>query len=372
MSMLALLGRLAHADDDPSVEVGGHVEVFASWNANAPSNGVTNLRGFDDRANTLTLSNVVVDLRGTAEPVDVHVVLQAGHTGNAYYAAEPARPAAGSAGVSDAPTWRNVQQATLTWRATDELSFVGGLFLSPIGPESLAAKDDWNFSRSNLFFGLPFYHAGACGTWAPSDPWKLTLGVTNGWNSVADGNRDKSVHAQLAYGEGRWKAGLLYFGGVERAEGAPEGQPWRNLADLWVQVDATDRVSFLVHGDVGIEAGQLGSSTWGAGAIYARVQPADVLYLAARGDWFVERAGGGASAIFWPASVDGAGRVASATLTIDLRPADHLSLRLEGRHDDANAPMFFAGPVPTDPVTGADVPTAARQDTLTAAAIAWF
>lgn len=374
--MLLLLAIAAHAADEPVVEVGGYVEVYGSWNANAPSNGVTNLRGFDDRANTVTLSNVVIDTTAAADTVDVHLAIQAGHTGAAYYAAEPAYAATGSAGPSDAPAWRNVQQATIGWHASDALTVGAGLFLSPIGPESMAAKDDWNFSRSDLFFGLPFYHTGAWGAFAPSKPWKLTIGVTNGWNSITDGNRDKSPYAQVAYTHGRWNAAILYFGGVERPEGAPEGKPWRHLADAWAQFDATDRVSFLVHADGGYEKTTFGPSTWAAGALYARLHPIGKLYVAARADWFVERAArdarGSAAPIFWPAAVDGVGRVASATLTADMRPSEHLSFRLEVRHDAANVPMFFAGTVAIDPQTGADIATATRQDTVTFAAIASF
>lgn len=135
-------------------------------------------------------------------------------------------------------------------------------------------------------------------------------------------------------------------------------------------------MSFLAHADAGYEKTAFGPRTWAAGALYARVEPVDHLFLAARGDWFVERAGhdatGTAAPICWPAAVDGVGRVASATLTAEVKPTEHLSLRLEGRHDDANAPMFFKGAVATDPATGADVPTSTRQDTVTLAAIAGF
>jgi len=34
-----------------------YVEAYGQWNANAPSNGITNLRGFDNRSGTLALAN---------------------------------------------------------------------------------------------------------------------------------------------------------------------------------------------------------------------------------------------------------------------------------------------------------------------------
>ena len=39
----------------------GYVEGYYQWSFARPSNRITNLRGFDDRSNTFTLSNVVVD-----------------------------------------------------------------------------------------------------------------------------------------------------------------------------------------------------------------------------------------------------------------------------------------------------------------------
>lgn len=371
-------GALAQDPPEPEEEVvvGAYVEAFASHNFNAPDNGVTNLRGFDDRSDAITLSNVAVDVAGKNGDVSGKLVLQVGHTPNTYYLAEPGKPAVGSAGESDARSWRMVQQAWGAWQASEKTSFEAGLFLSPIGPESIVARDDWNFSRSNLFFGLPFYHTGARVNFAPTEPLKLTGSVYNGWNSVLDNNTDKSVSAQAVFTKAPLTASLLYFGGVERPEGAPEGQPWRHLVDAYVQIDPTDRVSFLVHGDVGLEPNAFGTSSWQAGAVYARVRPIDPLYLAARGDWFREvvasDADGTAGAIFWPAFEDDVARVASATLTVDWRPVeDGLSLRVEGRHDDANTDMYFAGDVDMD-TSGAPILDASQQNTVTVAVITWF
>ena len=365
--MLAALVAVASAQDAqdaPEITPEGYVEAFWSYNFNRPSNGVTNLRGFDNRHNSISLSNVALGATGAAGDLSARVVLQAGLTPNTYYLAEPTWPAVGGVGESDRFTWRNVQTAYGAWNvAGGPVTFEAGLFLSPIGPESLPVKDSWNYSRSNLFYGLPFYHTGARVGWQASDVLELTGAVYNGWNSVVDNNEGKSLSGQVLLTAGKVTGALLYFGGPERAEGAPEGSPWRHLGDLWVQVDAHERLSLLAHVDLGAEAGSVGADTWAAGALYARVRPIDPLYVALRGDWFGERATEGAGAIFWPGAVDGAGRVASATLTLDARPVEHLSLRLEGRHDGANAPMFFED---------SDALEAKTQDTVTIGVVSWL
>ena len=98
--------------------------------------------------------------------------------------------------------------------------------------------------------------------------------------------------------------------------------------------------------------------------------------MAARGDVFLESAArnamGTASTIFWPARADGRDQwVSSATLTVEVRPVDHILFRLEYRHDHAASDVYFGGAVPTDAM-GQFVMNRSSQDTITAGATAWF
>jgi hypothetical protein len=377
-TLAAVLGLFAiataHADegadtedeDAPTFAVSGLVETFYQWNFNDPDNGLTNFRGFDNRHNSLTLANAVLDGSGTAGPVSVRVALQIGHTPQTYYLAEPVSPGANGAGPTDGSVWKFLQQANIGYRAPvgDGLAIEAGLFLSPIGFEGIAVKDQWNWSRSNLFFGLPFYHTGARATYPLADGWSGTVAVYNGWNSVVDNNRGKSVAGQVVYTHGdsvSWS--LLYFGGNERPGDAPEGHPWRHLLDSWISWNVTSSLSVAAHGDVGLERNDFGSSYWAAGAVYARVRPLPWLYVSGRADLFYEEVAdegaNQAAAIFWPSPW-----LTSQTLTADLRPAERVSLRLELRHDRADDPMFFRGAVATDSA-GAFIADAESQTTLT-------
>ncbi len=98
----------------------------------------------------------------------------------------------------------------------------------------MAVKDNWNWSRSNLFFGLPFYHAGIKATYELSKSWTAELMICNGWNNIVDNNRQKSVDLSATYkASDTLSLHFLYFGGVERSTGAPEGEPWRHLFDAF-------------------------------------------------------------------------------------------------------------------------------------------
>jgi hypothetical protein len=383
LALLPLSARAQTPDNavrsgsDARVSLSGYAEVGYQWNFNAPSNGLTNFRGFDTQHNSVNVQNVVLDATGTLGPVSARLALQVGSTPETYYLAEPDRRSAGSVGRSDRDVWKYLQQAIVAWRAPvgRGLLVEAGVFLSPIGPEGMAIKDQWNWSRSNLFFGLPFYHTGLRLSYPTSERVTLTLAGFNGWNSVGDNNEEKSVMLQVAYTvTDRVTFNALYFGGVERAHGDPTraggSVPWRSLFDTYLQVQARPWLALMVHANAGFEPGALGTAWWVAGALYARARLRPWLYLAARGDVFHEtpaqQGGQTSGSIFWP------GRwVASGTATLEARPHANVSLRLEFRHDEAEAEMYFRGLVGTD-ASGAFVPNARTQDTLTAGMTAWF
>jgi hypothetical protein len=355
--------------------IGGYVEANYSYNFNRPENGVTNYRGFDNRHNSFTLSNAVLDGQWEKSIVSGRVTLQVGHTPNTYYLAEPSSPGAAGAGSADASTWKYIQQAYVAAKAPvlKGLTFQLGIHLSPIGIEGMAIKDNWSWSRSNLFFGLPYYHTGLRATQQLTDKLSVAIEACNGWNSVVDNNPGKSITIQFLYGDPeRLNFSVLYFGGPERPTGAPEGQPWRHLFDGWVQVRPVDRLWLAAQANSGFERNVFGTSWWAAGALSAQVRVASFLYLAARGDYFRERAAsnanGAAANIFWPGEW-----VAEGTGTVDVRPHDNISIRLEYRHDQADVNTYFAGKVRGDG-SGKDpfVPNAKSQDTLTLGATAWF
>lgn len=353
--------------------LGGYGEVYYQWNFNDPTNDITNFRGFDNRHNSFTLSNVALDAQWDDTRLFGRLTLQVGHTPATYYLAEPGSEGTSGANASNADLWQYLQQAYVGHRfgSEERLSVSAGLLLSPIGPESMAVKDNWNWSRSNLFFGLPFYHAGARATYAVADAWAVTLGGYNGWNSVVDNNAQKSISAQITYTTPAVVLSGLYFGGVERSRGAPEGRVWRHLLDAHATWNVFPAVSFVAHVNAGLEPNVFGVSRWLAGALYGRAQLHDALLLALRGDAFVERRAqnstGQAAAIFWPAPW-----VASGTATLDFRLHERVSFRLEYRHDRAGAAMFFGRQSERDEVTNAYLPNRTSQHTFTVGATSWF
>lgn len=346
----------------------GYVEVYGAYNFNRPANGITNYRGFDNRHASFTLSNAAFGGELEAGPVGGRLMLQIGSTPSTYYGSEPGLAGAGGANATGAEVWKYLQEAYVTYRipAGRGLLLAAGLVASPIGAETFAVKDNWNWSRSNLFFGLPFYHTGVRATYEWSSAFTTTVSVFNGWNSVVDNNEEKSVETDTTYRFGdELSVTALYWGGIERNTGSPEGPYFRHHFDVVARLEPTSFLSTYVQGDYGFEPNRIGTARWWAAAAAARARLAKFLYLAVRGDRFHEDLATDATRTSTPIFWSGAEWVTSGTATLDLRPYDHISFRLEGRHDVAEQPLFFRRAAPLGP-------NARTQTTVLLGVTAWL
>jgi hypothetical protein len=370
-AQVELLPGQSDPDEKPqaSLLLGAYVETFWQWNFNRPDNGVTNYRAFDNRHNSFTLSNVAIDVQWDWANVLGRIALQVGHTPSTYYLAEPRSSGSSGANESSAELWKYVQQANGGYRFAlggMALAVEAGIFLSPIGPESMVVHENWHWSRSNLFFGLPFYHTGARATLALSPAWSLVVAAFNGWNSVVDNNANKSLVVQAKYApDSSFAASALYFAGVERTPAAAEGDAFRHMLDTHVTADLLPSLAIMAELNGGYEPSRLGPAGWLAGALSLRFAPHEQLTFALRGDhlreWMPEQGGVTASPMFFPSEW-----VSSGTLTCGYQPSDHVSFRLEYRHDHAQAPMYFRGKVVEEEAD------ARRQDTILLGATAWL
>jgi hypothetical protein len=356
----------------PSVKISGYVQANYQINFNFPDNLVTAYRGFDNRANSFTVEDAVLAADGRIGVVHTFLALQVGNAPASYYLSEPNLPAGAGVGPSGPDLWRIIQQAYLgaTVPVGRGLAVDAGIFLSPIGIENLAIKDQWNWSRSNLFFALPFYHSGARATYALDDRWTATFWVTNGWNDIINRNWYPCFLGEVTYVvQDRLTVTMLWFGGVEDSINSPEGLPWRNLFDSTVTWTVRPSLAVAAQVDVGGEWNTFGLSSWAASAAYVHFQALPWFALNGRVDYFHSHTPsnslGTARPLFFPAD-----NVSSQTVTAQFTPVDHLALMAEYRHDWASSDMYFRGTVAT--VAGTQVLNAHNQDTLTLGATTWF
>jgi len=363
----------------------GYVELYYAYNFNRPRNQITNYRGFDNRHNTFSLSNAALGAQGDYGDVSTRVILQIGSTGATYYlAGEPTRLGTSAANTSDATLWRYLQEASVTYHAPigRGLRIQAGLRPSPIGFEAFAVKDHWTWSRSNLFFGLPFYHVGVRFKYDWTDRWTSTVAIYNGWNGIVDNNEEKSIETHTTYHiADKLMVRGLYFGGVERPTGSPEGPYWRHHFNAVAQWQIAPWLSTAAQADFGFEPNRFGTARWWAAAAAVRVRVFSLLkgvYFVYRGDRFHEHLATSSSGVnrrtstplFW----GGAEWVTSGTSTIDFRPHDNISIRLEHRLDVAEAPLYFRGDtIQGDGSAAAPfVPNTRYQETILLGTTAWF
>jgi hypothetical protein len=353
--------------------LGAYVETFYQWNFNHPSNGITNQRGFDNRHNTITIANAVLDAGFRAKDLLARLALQAGHTPAMQFRDETRLPGSDSANEVDDKLWRHFQRASVGWQPNETLLVEGGIFLSAYGVESLAVKDNWNWSRSNAFTRLPNYQTGFKTTLHLSKRVDVIGGVFNGWNNVVDNNDEKSFFAQAQYkAKEEFTASLAYYGGVERRGGAKEGRAWRHVAQSYAQWDPLSWFEVSGEADGGFEDNRFGFHWFAAAIAWARVKAFEWLYFAGRGERVWEDRSANASGESDPILFD-AKHVTSGTLTADVRPVKGLSTRLELRHDRASTDLYFRRQVQGDGTeTSPYVPNTSRQTTLLFGVTAWF
>jgi len=357
--------------------IGGYVEAFYSYNFNRPSNGISHYRTFDNRHNAITLQNLALDFGWDSKHALAKVVLQAGHAPNTYYGvSEPDMPGADGTPGSNAELWRYVQEAYVGWHlpVKTPMTLEGGIFLSPLGPEGMATNQNWTWSHTPLFYALPFYHAGARLHIQVSDKHDLRFGIYNGWNNIVDNNPQKSLAGEYTYTPSdRLLFNIVYFTGAERPPDAEVQGGWRHTVDSYVIAKPSPYVALLVRPVAGVEPTTVGTAWWLAGSLGVRIQVAKWMYLSSIGTLLREQQAGNddsgfSSPVFYPTPW-----MATATGTADFRPGDHLSLKLEYRHDQAGVPLYFAGDVAGEGTTDEPfVPTTTTQNTLTLGLTAWF
>ncbi|HKQ71185.1 MAG TPA: outer membrane beta-barrel protein, partial [Polyangiaceae bacterium] len=150
---LGLLSVDAAADSTtPKVLPMGYVEAYYAYNFARPSNGITNYRGYDNRSNTFSITNAAIGAGWDAGDVTGRVVLQVGSAASTEYLGEPALAGTSSVNATGPDLWRFIQEAYVGSKVPHVRDFVlqAGVFLAPVGCESFAVKDNWNWSRSNL------------------------------------------------------------------------------------------------------------------------------------------------------------------------------------------------------------------------------
>jgi len=332
-SSLAVALLLAEANPSalelPPLQLHGFVDVFYGLNTNRPADRTSFLPGTGTtarRANELNLNAAAVDLSVEPKPVGMHLTLAFGSGPDVVHSAEPAGGATGT------DIWRFVYQASVsaTIPIGSGLLVEAGIYPSHIGLESFFSKDNWTYTRGWMGEFSPYYQAGVKVSYAFDAHWSAQLHFLNGWQTIGDNNRAKAVGSQVAWSSERVSIAFNTFAGPELPG---DDSHWRLFGDLIAQVKPTSWLSLGATADVGRQDRSGGAALWHGAALFARIAVAPRAALALRAEYYDDRDG------FFSGTAQ---VLREGTATLELRPADHLIVKLEARYDVSGSRVFAA------------------------------
>ena len=306
------------------LKVGVLADVVYAHNSNDPASRRNFIAGnatSASRADEISLDLAAVELLLAPEPVGFRLLIGAGDTVEVLHSGEPdgGRDRLGP-----------VVYASMSWAppAVSGLALEAGLFSSHIGFESALPRDNWNLAPSYLATYTPYYQAGVKGTYAFGENWSGELHVVNGWQTARDANEALSFGGKLAWARDGWSVALNGWAGPEQADNDSD---LRTLVDLVVAAPISERWRLGFESYLGAEERAGGDAEWLAAAGYVRFDPCERFFVAARAEWFDDP----------DAGITGFSQtLEAATLTFAWRPAEALTLRLEGRADRSDQPVF--------------------------------
>jgi hypothetical protein len=351
---------------------------YYGFNFNNPIGRVNLLRAYDVSSNAFSLNQADVIVENAPDPANgkrfgLRLDLQFGQA-TATLQGNPSnepRP----------DVYRNIFQAygTYVFAVGNGLTVDFGKWASSLGMEGNYTKDQINYSRSLLFYFLPFYHMGARVNYKVNDVVSLNYWITNGTQQTEpfNGFKDqmfgfviqprKTISWTVNYYLGQEHPDVEflpnYTGTSLPTEQGLAFQPIPNppsgklhIFDNYLTWQASQKLSFAWEGDYVIERLYTNSAPQHVTgtALYARYQLAPKFAIAARTEYVSDRGG-----LFTGTTQD----VKEQTFTAEQVIANGLLVRAEWRRDASNHPYFL-----TDQL---DV-LKKEQNTATLGVVWWF
>ncbi len=362
---------LATSEDAPGspawkdhISWGAFVDTYVGVNALLPEPGTANsIRAFDT-SNGFSVHWAGVDAQYSGDVARGGVSLRFGPSAAAYNGGDSEF---GLEYVKQA--YAGLAPRFAKGRLTVDL----GKFDTLYGAEIADSQGNFNYTRGALnWLGQPFFHTGARIGIEATDSLSITAIVVNGWNNTLDNNRGKSGGVQLAWAPGdRFGAYLGYMVGAEGdremvvacgADTAFNGatgecdatvgaaasetsvvardveRRLRHFADLVVSASLTEKLDVSLNGDVGYDetianpvSGAYAPSIWYGAAVGARYGFTERFATALRGEYYADEDG---------FTTEVPVRLGTATLTLECRPSELLTLKLDSRYDQATEDIF--------------------------------
>lgn len=298
------------ARGDQPIAFSGFVDAAYVRNAGADhENFIPGTGTSGKRANELTLNLAQVQWSravSAEQPIGFTFALVAGEGTEVVHAGEP----------DGGDQFRHVYQASMAYRLRNGVVLEAGVYPSHIGMEAFYSKDNWNYTRSWLGELSPYYQAGVKASYAFNARWSGQVHLLNGWQIIHDDDGGNAVGTQLAYANESLTASFNTYIDGDRTFG--------DVVVLW-------RVHPRLQLGASVDTGAQDHADWRGAGAYARYAMSDRHAFAVRVEHFDDPDNG----------ISGTGQtLREATLTYEVRPGQHLILKLETRYDRSTAPVF--------------------------------
>jgi hypothetical protein len=316
----------------------GLVDGYYSYNSNQPANHTATFQLFDPQTNTFALNLIELGLVKSPDAssrLGYNVTFGFGNAMNVVNSSDPS-------------FLQYLKESYLSYLAPvgKGLQFDFGKFVTPAGAEVIESNANWNYSRSLLFYNaIPYYHFGLRMKYAFNDKYSLTGYVVNGWNNVTQSNTEgKTGGLSFAWNPNK-KVSL-----TETWLGGPgavpiENNQWRDVIDTVITYTPNAKLSLMVNGDYGQVQGFTGYSKsvdWYGAAGYLKYQLNASYAVATRYEYYGDPDGytTGLGTFEGTTYLPAGQHIQEVTGTLERKIAQHLTARMEFRHDIAEQPVF--------------------------------
>ncbi|MBI3610683.1 MAG: porin [Nitrospirae bacterium] len=336
----AVTARAADAPPPPPFTISGFVDTYYSYNFNHPysmKNGVGTNFDFDHNTFGLSLAELVVSK--TAEPVGFRMDFDYGPTTDFVHCGivncDPTKSAEA--------TYKNIQQAYVTWATPVGVTLDMGKFVTHMGAEVIESKDNWNYTRSLLFCcAIPYYHSGVRANLPLGDMLFVNGYVYNGWNNVVENNKMKTYGAEIGITPIKQLPIVLnWIGPEECTDPAACSSRFTNkqVYDAIVTFNPIDALSFMVNYDYGSQKDRMAPSQktlkYSGVAAYARWKVDTCNTVALRYEMVNDKD----NLMFFGTTPNG-NKVRELTVTGEHTIAKNLLTRLEFRNDKSDDKIY--------------------------------
>lgn len=309
------------------ISVSGILDGYYDFDSNHPDNGSTQLRNFDIRANTVSLTEARITLAHDPAPFGIRVDMG---LGSAFQVMHPANPSGGGLKYVEQMF---VSAKPAKWKGF-QIDF--GQFVTSAGAEVIESGDNWNYSRSFLFaYAIPYYHFGLRASMPVTSSLTAGVQVVQGWNEIFDNNSGKTVGITLVQAKKYYTLTGNYYVGPEN-DNTTHG--YRNLIDTVLLLTPSARFNAYINYDYGQNRNANATLTgvgslahWQGIAAAGHWQATSKLTATVRGEYFNDNNG---------FTTGTAQKLNEVTLTSDYTFHPGILARAEYRRDNSNQ-MFF-------------------------------